>query len=92
MANGNKDQNAVTSLMGVLNTTGASVVNITANPSTHGLNISDGTTGTDHGPLVALRDDNNRPTLIATSYLDGVTPVVIYSDSSGNLLVDSTTL
>ena len=46
-------------------------------------------TGSDHGPTNALRDENNVPTLMAVSSADGVTPVVVYADSNGNLLIDN---
>lgn len=84
-----KDQNFVNPLLAVLNTTGQSIVKVRANPSTHVLKVSDGSTGSDNGPVNALRDGNDIPTLVATSSTDGRTPVVVYSDSSGNLLINS---
>lgn len=99
MANAAIDQNSVATLTGALSSNGDSVVKVKADPSTHALQIDDNTTGSDFGPANALHDDNSRPTLIAVSsttgtvggisYVQGVTPVVVYVDSSGNLLVDS---
>ncbi len=89
MADASRDQNFGTSLLGGLNTDGRTLVRVKADPGTHRLKISDGTTGTDHGPTNALRDNNFVTSLIATSSVDGVTPVVVYADSSGNLLVNS---
>lgn len=85
-----RDQNGVVALGCALNTDGVTVTAIKADPSTHLLNISDGTTGSDNGVANAVRDANQRPVLMATSSVDGRTPVEVYADSSGNLLVDST--
>jgi len=88
----NKDKNFVSTLTCVLNADGKTIINILANPVTHSLMMSDGTTGTNRGPSNALKDQNDISTLLAVSYLDGLTPVAIYADSSGNILTDSTTL
>lgn len=90
MANASKDQNGVNSLIVGLDTDGVTIVRIKADPTDHVLEVSDGTTGTDHGPVNDLRDANNVPALLAVSSTDGLTPVVIYGDSSGNLLIKST--
>jgi hypothetical protein len=87
-----KDDNFVSTLTAVLNSNGVTIMNVGANPTTHLLNVSDGTTGSDLGPTNALKDTNNVSTLLGTSYVDGFTPVSIYADINGNLLVDSTTL
>ncbi len=89
MANAHLDDNHVPSLTAALNTTGTSIVAVKANPSTHGLTVDDNNTGTDHGPAQALFDDNHIPVLMAVSSVDGKTPVVVYADSTGKLLVDS---
>jgi len=85
-----RDSNQIPALLAVLNTTGASLVAIKANPTNHSLKVSDATTGADNGPLRALRDDNQVTSLMATSSADGKTPVVCYADAEGNLLIDST--
>lgn len=101
MANASLDENSQASLTGVLNSTGASAVRVLSDAATHALRVSDGTSGSDNGPRgYAHHDGNGRPTLLAVSsvnatvngitYVQGVTPVAIYSDSSGNLLVDHT--
>lgn len=84
-----KDQNFTNSLTAVLNTDGKTVVKVAATPNTHYLLVSDGTTGSDNGPANAIKDTNDVPTLLAVSSADGVTPVVVYADSSGNLLIQS---
>jgi hypothetical protein len=86
-----KDQNSRNSLIGVLNSSGHLVIAVQANPSTHQLFMADATTGSNNGPSNALPDVNFVSTLLGTSYVDNATPVAIYCDSSGNLLVDSTT-
>lgn len=86
-----KDQNSRNSLIGVLNSSGELVIAVQANPVTHQLSVADATTGSNLGPSNALPDGNFVSTLLGTSYIDGVTPVPIYCDVNGNLLVDSTT-
>lgn len=89
MANSKIDGNYTHSLMGVLNTDGKTVINILANPTTHRLETNNGITGSDFGPKNAPKDGNDVPTLLAVSSVDGVTPVVVYADINGNLLIDS---
>lgn len=90
MTNAQRDQNNIPTLTGVLNTTGASIVRVKANPATNNsLKIDNNTTGSDNGPSRALRDENFVPTMLAVSSVDGVTPVVVYASSDGKLLVDS---
>lgn len=67
---------------------GSTLINIEADPNTHVLSVSAGITGTDNGPSYARHDNSHVPVLVATSNADGKTPVVVYADSSGNLLVD----
>lgn len=99
MANASRDENGIPTLTAALNSDGATIIRIKVDANTHGLMISDNTTGSDNGPTNALRDENSVPTLLAVSsatttvngvsYVQGITPVVVYADSSGNLLVDS---
>lgn len=89
MSNASRDENSVPTLLGALNTDGTTLVRVKANASNHSLKVSDGSTGSDHGPVNSPRDQNNIPALMAVSSADGVTPVVVYADSSGNLLIDS---
>lgn len=84
-----KDQNSVNTMFGVLNTDGVTITPIKANDTAHALKTSDGTSGSDHGTTNAKRDENRVPALMATS-TDGVTPIALYVDSSGNLLTKST--
>ncbi len=89
MADVPRDSNQIPALLAVLNTDGLTPVPVKANPATHGLKVSDGTTGINHGPTNAKRDQNQVTSLVATSSVDGKTPVVVYADASGNLLIDS---
>lgn len=99
MANAKRDQNNVPTLLGALSTDGVTPTLVKANPTNHGIKMDDNTTGTDHGTIAAARDQNFVPVLMAVSnqtitvngiaYIQGVTPVEIYADSSGNLLVNS---
>lgn len=90
MANAILDENSVAGITAGLNTDGSTIVRVKVNATNHGLKVSDGTTGTNHGPTNDLRDENMRPTLMAVSSADGKTPVVVYADSLGNLLIQST--
>lgn len=90
MSNAAKDQNGVSTLLGVLDTDGETLVRVKVNESSgNSLQVDDNTTGTDNGPSIAPRDQNFVPALIAVSSVDGVTPVVVYADSNGKLLIDS---
>lgn len=84
-----KDNNFVNTLTAVLNTDGATIVPLQADPVSHHLKVNDGTTGTDNGPNRALRDGNDVPTMLAVSSADLTTPVALYADSSGNLLISN---
>lgn len=89
MANASKDQNGISTLLGTLDSDGETIVPICADSSSHALCVSDGTMGSDNGPIDAPRDQNSVPALLAVSSVDGITPVVVYADSDGNLLIDS---
>jgi hypothetical protein len=83
-----KDQNFTNTLTCVLNSDGKTIVSVKVNAS-HRMKINNGVSGSDNGPANALKDSNDVPTLLAVSSVDGVTPVVVYADSSGNLLTKS---
>jgi hypothetical protein len=90
MSNAAKDQNGVSTLLGVLDSDGETLVRVKVNESSNNsLQVDDNTTGSDNGPSIAPRDQNFVPALIAVSSVDGVTPVVVYADSNGKLLIDS---
>lgn len=84
-----RDDNRIPTLRAVLDTDGVTIVNITANPTTHTLSVSNGTTGTDYGVPTAQRDVDRVPALLCVSSSDYETPVEVYADSNGNLMIDS---
>lgn len=90
MTNAKKDENGVSTLLGVLDSDGETLVRVKVNTgSNNSLKVDDDFTGSDNGPAIAPRDENFVPALIAVSSVDGVTPVVVYADSNGHLLIDS---
>lgn len=88
--NSYRDENSVPTITAGLNTNGRTITRVVADPTTHAMQVTDGTTGSDSGPTNDLRDENGVDTLMAVSSSDGFTSVVLYTDSSGNLLVQST--
>lgn len=88
MSNAARDENNVPTLIAV-QPDGTTIVRVKADPTNHSLSIEDDTTGSDNGPDRALRDENFVTTLIGVSSADGVTPVAVYANSSGQLLIDS---
>jgi hypothetical protein len=86
-----RDNNQNTVILGISNTDGLTPIQITADPSTHEINVDNGDTGSDLSGDNALRDENHITTLLAVSSDDGVTPVPLYTDpANGNLLIKST--
>lgn len=86
-----RDSNQVDTLLCAADSNGTSPVTSYVNPQTHGLFVSDGTTGSVVGNSNASRDANSRPVLMAVSSADGSTPVQIYCDAvSHSILVKST--
>ena len=92
MSNAKRDENNVPTLIAVLDSDGSTIVPVKVDVSgaTPLLEVDDNTTGSDNGPGPrALRDENFATTLIGVSSVDGVTPVAVYADADGNLLIDS---
>ena len=83
------DGNNIATLI-VMQDDGETIVNLQADPSTHALDTSDGTTGSDNGPTESRHDNNNVHVLMAISSEDGVTPICLYADENNNLLIQST--
>ncbi len=90
MTNAKRDGNNVPTILAVLDSDGETVASVEINPATHGLSVDNASTGSDNGPARALRDENFVTTMIAVSDVDGVTPVALYVDSNGKLLIDET--
>ena len=90
MAQARVDNNKVSTLIAASSADGITPVLVEGNTSNHGLSVADGTTGSDLGRTVAVRDDNGRPVFMAVSSADGITPIEIYVDPTGELLIKST--
>lgn len=90
MANAQLDQNSRHAITAVLNTDGATVTRITAHPTNHSISVNNGVGGSNAGNKYEMVDDNSRPVLWAVSNADGVTPVALYVNASGQLLIQST--
>lgn len=82
------DGNGVHTLL-VVGDDGHTLMNLDVDPNTHELMTSDGTTGSDNGPVVSRHDGNNVAILMGVSSSDGKTPIALYA-TSGALLVEST--
>lgn len=88
MANASRDGNHVPTLI-ASGTDGASIVRVKVNPTNNSMEVDNNTTGSDNGPSNALRDQNSVPVILAVSSVDGFTPVAVYADATGKLLIDS---
>ncbi len=84
-----RDQNRVTVIFGALDSDGSTPTMVEADPSSHFIMTEDNTTGSDLGPTNDIRDQNFATGLMAVSEADGITPVVLYVNSDGELLIDS---
>ena len=89
MANAQRDENHVTTMLGVLNTDGTTPTLVKANATNHTIDTHDNTSGSDFGGDVGVKDENHVTSLMAVSSADGVTPVLLYVNSSGELMIDS---
>ena len=90
MTEAKRDQNSIPVILGVLNTDGETPTPPTVDPTTHALGVSNGIGGSDLSGDIASRDENGITTMIVVSEVDGITPVELYVNSSGELLIKST--
>jgi len=90
MATSGSDNNMTSTMTGVLNTDGVTITPLKISPTSNVLDINDGVSGSDFGKDDAERDQNGEPVSIVASSSDGTTPVPLYVDSSGCLLIKST--
>lgn len=88
--NAKRDQNHVPTLIAVSSADGLTIDLLQVNPTSNGLKVSDDNTGVDHGTVNVKRDENSVPCIMGVSSDDFVTPVAIYTDGSGSLLIQST--
>lgn len=89
MANAKRDQNRTTTFIGLSNADGSTILNVYANPTSHGIKLLDDTTGTDYGDDIII-DGNYIPVSFAVSSSDGKTLIPIYIDLSTNSLLATT--
>ena len=90
MANAPRDENRITVMQAVLQSDGVTITPVQGNASNKSLKVDNNTTGTSQATILNdPRDGNYRVAFWATSSVDGVTPVAVYCDSSGKLLINS---
>lgn len=70
-----------------LKTDGLTITRINADPATNAMGVSTNILGAVTPSSWAATDENGRISLMAVSEVDGVTPVALQCDSSGNLLI-----
>lgn len=85
MPNALRDDNRVPTLLATKSTDGTTPMPVVASPTTHGLIINNGSSGTDRGS--AVHDANAVPVALAVSSADGTTAVSLYADADGYLLI-----
>ena len=90
MANAGHDDNRIPLATGVLNTNGTTVTAVKADATKHGVDISDGSTGSDAGADNAKFDDSRIPSWVVESNAGDGAIVTLYVNSSGALMVKST--
>lgn len=92
MNNAPLDENGRQGAIAALNTDGKTITPIKFNPTFHGMKTVDGTGQANNGNHGgnALVDENGRQSLYGLSSTDGVTRVLIYTNSSGAVLTQST--
>lgn len=88
MTDAKRDNNMVPIILGVLNTDGLTPTPPQIDPTTHVLQVLDGTTGSDLGNDAAARDNNSVTTMTATDSNGTIIP--LYVNSSGQLLIQTT--
>lgn len=90
MANAYIDENGVSTITALLQSDGKTIVRVKVNYQTNGLKMSNGTSGSVTPPIEAPRDENGNTVTMGVSSGDGITPVPLYADSDGNLLIQTT--
>lgn len=87
MAEIKSDNNQIAVMAGVLNTDGDTPTMVKINPSTHVLDTSDGTSGSDLGDDIIARDNSGETVMAATDANGNI--INLYVNSSGQLLIKS---
>ena len=87
MSNAKQDANRINTMTGVQDTNNSTIVNMSADETSHRLQVTyQGTDGVSNDAL-ANRDENYKPVLVAVSSDDGETPVELLVTSDGKLLI-----
>lgn len=83
MAVAKKDENSRPTMIGVSNVDGLTIVPLQAEPVHHGLEISDGSAGSDNGNNsgIAMIDENGVSVITALSSANNGTIIELYVDS-----------
>lgn len=82
-----RDENRVKVIAGVLDSDRTSVQAVKVDSTSHRLYFTlTGTDGVGNTPI-APRDEDRVPVFMGVSSADGVTPVPIYADSNGRILI-----
>lgn len=92
MSNAYRDENDRPTIICASSADGTTIVQVTANPTNHGLSVDDNTTGSDNGNNngVAILDENGVPVWTALSSAGDGSIVEVYADAAtGKVLVDT---
>jgi hypothetical protein len=91
MSNASRDENNRTTLIGISQDDGSTIIPIVANPVNNGICVDDNTTGSDNGNNggIAYLDENSVPVFLAESSDGSGDLVEVYATSDGKLLVNS---
>lgn len=91
MANAKIDNNGVPTTLGTSNADGRTLLSWRVHPTTHVLQVSDGSGGSDLSLQNARRDENGAAALMGISNDGNNTPTEVYVDSSTKqVLIKST--
>ena len=82
------DQNRIKTILCEKHDGSKDTIKVVANETNHSLSINSNTVPTDSDKTYGARDANREPVLIAVSSVDGVTPIPIYADESGAILIE----
>ena len=83
-----RDDNRIPTLLGTQNMTGVPI-SVKATPSLNALRVTTHIAGVANSRKIAVRDDNRVPVLLAVSSVDDSSPVEVYTDINGNLLIQT---
>ena len=82
-----RDRNSIPVTIATSNTDGVTLFSLVANPTTHRLIISTGSTGTDLGTSIVKRDENSITGIEALNSSNNTTPVPVFINSGTKRLL-----